>query len=99
MPVSESTIGTNKRNELPRNSDPTTSLAGQGQIVTTLFRPRGPQWVNRVVLAVNRPLPVLPGKQTYQEAAGMSQRCQFRNSPLTEPPNPTKAIWCTAQRD
>src|ERR1700722_16366256 len=31
---------TNKRNELPRHNDPTTSHAGRGQIVTTLFRPR-----------------------------------------------------------
>jgi hypothetical protein len=28
---------TNKRNELPRHNDPTTSHAGRGQIVTTLI--------------------------------------------------------------
>jgi hypothetical protein len=33
-------IGTNKGNELSRNNDPTSSLAGRGQIVTTPIRPK-----------------------------------------------------------
>jgi hypothetical protein len=31
-------------------------------------------WVNRVVLAVRRTLPVLPDKQTSEAAVGVSQK-------------------------
>src|SRR5260370_9165454 len=47
---------------------------------------RCPLWVNRVVPALGRRLPVYPGNRTLSAAAGMCQKCQrtksLRSSPL-----------------
>jgi hypothetical protein len=39
----------------------------------------GPFWVNLVILAVGRALPVYPAKQTFSVSVGMSQTCQNPN--------------------
>src|SRR5580704_10797060 len=45
-----------------------------------LQRTAGPyRWVNRVVLNLDRSLPIYPDQQTCQAATGMSQKCKSKH--------------------
>jgi hypothetical protein len=80
VPIAASSLPAERRDRPHRRKFKSTGSAAAGcteaYIVYDQFD-GGPLWVNRVVLATDRSLPVYLDKQTFSAPVGMSQRCQL----------------------